>query len=244
MIQRIRFNNIANPGANGVAVIFDDSAVDSTEATNRGRVTFTLFSDQGVTINTYWAESPTASLRLVESNIIDAWLVALHSTQQITCVAKANLVDNDYFTVVYTSIVDGVTTTLTKIFEYKVTGGFVATVGRIAIDVTGATTATSVAVLTAAAINTAFTAITVPVPTTATLTAGANQSGARFTISATENVTDAGFAIGTKTTGQEGIYDKTVRLRPGVNRVTAVTTTAPVEWGCAVETTSSVVKDS
>ena len=245
MIQRIRRNNIPNPGVNGVAVIYDDSNLTTEEVANIGRPRITLFTDQPVTINTYWSESPTGILRLVETESVATPIVASHSTLPITCVAQANLADNDYFGVTYTTVIDGVTTALTKTFEYKVTGGFAATVGRITVDVTGATTATSVAVLTATGIIAAFVgALTAATPASATLTLSAATSGARFTISATEHVADTGFTIGTATTGSESVYDKDLRLRAGCNKVTCVSTTAPTEWGCAVETVNTAVKDN
>jgi hypothetical protein len=156
-------------------------------------------------------------------------------------VAKANLVNNDYFTVTYTTVIDGVTVATEKVFEYQVDGTFEATVDRLTIDASAATTATSVAVLTAAAIAAAFVAtatqpaLTVAVPTTAVLTIKA-QSGPRFAIGATENVANAGFLIGVAVTGVEGsVVVVAKNLGPGRDKFVIVTGTAPTEFDVAVD---------
>lgn len=243
MIQRIRLDNIANPGSNGVVTLYDDSKTTSEEATNKARVEFEILADQVVTVNSYWSESPTSPWRLVAS---DAQTASTHSTQPITCVDKASLTNNDYFTVVSTSTVDGVATAQTVIYEFEVvSAGYVPTAGRTTIDVSGATSATDVAVIVAAKIAVDFAAtISVPVPTTAVLTASVKRVGARFTVTATENVANAGFTIGSATTGTEVVNKKIPRLRAGCNKFTCVSITAPVEWACAVETNSSPVSDA
>ena len=112
-------------------------------------------------------------------------------SQTITAVAKANIAadggTNDYF-----SVTDSVTTVT---FELKRGGGaYVPVAGRTLIDCTGATSATDVAVLIAAAVAAAFpTNLSVPVPTTAVLTATAV---AGKTVLFTEHVADAGFLLG------------------------------------------------
>ena len=122
--------------------------------------------------------------------LVDLVPTVASQSQTITAVAKANIAadggTNDYFGVT----IGGVTTTL----ELKKGGGsYVPTAGRTLIDCTGATSATDVAVLIAAAIAAAFTTATVPVPTTAVLTVTA-PSGS--TVLLTEYVNDAGFLIG------------------------------------------------
>lgn len=243
MIQRVRLNSIANPGASGVAILYSDAGATSDESVNRARVEIDLLADQVVTINTYWASSSSSPLRLVAS---DAQTASSHSTQPITAVAKASLTNNDYFTVVHTFTLDGVATITTVIYEFEVvSAGYVPTAGRTTLDVTGATSATDVAIIMAAKIAIDFAGkVSVPVPTTAVMTASAVTVGPRYTVTATENVANAGFTIGAATNGTETVNKKTYRLRPGVNKITGVTTTAPVDWSCAVETSSDPVSDA
>jgi hypothetical protein len=252
MLQRNRGAIISNPGANAVKTIYDDKDEAPFSDADKLLLRLTLLTDQSVVINNYWAESATATLRLVSTSsqwtshgAMDAPVASSHSTQPITAVSKANLVNNDYFTVTYTTVIDGVTTPLAIVFEYKVVGaGFVATQGRTTIDVTGATDATSVAVITAAAVVSAFAgALTAATPSSAVLTLTVAACSARLTVAATENVANAGFTIGTATTGTESVFDKNIRLRPGRNKLTVVTTTAPTDWSCAVETVNGEVKD-
>jgi hypothetical protein len=261
MIDRQRRTAIANPGANSSVVLYDGA--DSPEPTPLGatspidantrkaRVEIMALLDQDFVINTYWAADETSGLRLARTDSyaggVGGFVRAVRCAQPITVVAKANLANNDYFTVTYTTVIDGATLATVKIFEYKVVAsGFVATAGRIVIDVTAATTDVSVAVLTAAAVATAFVAIaaqpalTCAVPSTATFTIK-GQSGPRFAIAATENVTNAGFSIGTPVTGVEGtVVDYDVRFRPGRTRVVLVTATVPGEFDVAVETIDDI----
>jgi len=243
MIQRFRRANIENPGANSAAVLYDDA---TGEYATQARAHILALLDQDFVVNTYWAASSSSALRQLYTTSyaggVSGFIRAVRCAQPITVVAKASLVDNDYFTVVYTTVIDGTTVATTKIFEYKVTGAFEATEGRITIDVTGATTDVEVAVATAAAIAAAFVAtssqpaLTVAVPTTATLTMK-GQSGPRFAIAATENVANGGFSIGAAVAGVEGtVLDLDVRLSPGRNRIVLVTATAPEEFDVAVET--------
>ena len=111
-------------------------------------------------------------------------------SQTITAIAQANIAadggTNDYFGVT----IGGVTTT----FELKKGGGsYVPVSGRTLIDCTGASTATTVAVLIAAAIALAYPTATVAVPTSAVLTVIAP---AGKTVLMTEHVNDAGFLLG------------------------------------------------
>lgn len=112
-------------------------------------------------------------------------------SQTITAVANANIAadggTNDYF-----SVSDG-TTPVT--FELKKGGGsFVPVAGRTLVDCSGASTATQVAVLIAAAIAAAFpSTLSVPVPTSAVITVTAV---GKKTVIFTEHVADAGFIIG------------------------------------------------
>jgi hypothetical protein len=249
MIQRMRRQNIDNPGA-AHAVLYDEVFDSSSEAITKARVQIMAYLDVNFTINTYWAVSPIGVLREVRSDSYAAgsggFVGPVHASLAITCVSKTNIAagggTNDYFAVVLTTVEDGVTTTVTKIFEYKKDANFVATTGRNTINVTDASSATDVSVITASAIASAFFPyLTVPVPTTAVLTATVSQSGARFALSATENVSNGGFSIGAPTSGVEGTvlrYD--VLLAPGRNRVTLVPASAPVEFDVAVETRDDV----
>src|ERR1035437_5202376 len=117
MIQPLRNNNVASPGANAVATLYDDSGSKSDEATYKARVEIELLADQVVTINTDWADLPSSPLRLLSSA---AQTASARCTQRIMAVAKANLVNTDYFTVVHTRTLDGVATTTTVIYEFMV----------------------------------------------------------------------------------------------------------------------------
>lgn len=233
----------ANPGANSNVVLFDTLDSPMGQQPLDGRLRITAYVDQNFTINTYWAADSQSPLRLVDSTAYATPGNAVHAAKPITAVAKASLAagggTNDYFTVNYTTVIDGVTTTVTKICEFKVDANFVATVGRTAIDASAATTATDVAVLMAAQIAADFPlTLSVPVPTTSTLTMTAKQSGARFAVTATENVANAGFTIGATVTGVEGPTPttKNVVLPPGRTRCVLVTATAPTEFDVAVDT--------
>lgn len=250
MIQRLLLGSPANPGANSSVVLYDSANEAAGSEITKARFHAVALLDQDFTINSYWAADGTSGLRLMETysyvNGVDGFIRAVRCAQPITVVAKASLVNNDYFTVVYTTVIDGLTTTTTKIFEYKVDGTFVATEGRTTVDVSGCSTATTVAVATATAIRTAFVAtalqpaLTVAVPSSATLTIK-GQSGPRFAISATENVANGSFSIGTAVAGVEGTaIDYDLRLRPGRNKAVLVTATAPEEFDVAQEITDDV----
>jgi hypothetical protein len=62
-MQRIKRNSPSNPGANGTAEIYDEVYLSSTEATQKGRVRFTLFADQAVAIKVEWSDTNTGALR-------------------------------------------------------------------------------------------------------------------------------------------------------------------------------------
>ena len=141
MLHRNRGANISNPGANAVQVIYDEGNETGTASADKTLLRLTLLTDQSVVINNYWAESPTATLRLAGTSTqwtshgaVDAPVASSHSTQPITCVAKANLVDNDYFGVTYTTVIDGVTTTLTKTFEFQDVANSYATGSVVVVD--------------------------------------------------------------------------------------------------------------
>jgi hypothetical protein len=261
MLDPRKSTSPANPGANSFAVLYDGAnsarptppfaTAAIEDSTGRGRVQVVALLDQNFAINTYWAADVSSALRLVRADAYTGgsggFVKAVRCAQPVTVVAKANLANNDYFTVTYTTVIDGVTVETVKVFEYKVVAaGFVATEGRIVIDVIAATTDVSVAVLTATAVRTAFVAtasqpaLTVAVPTSATFTIK-GQSGPRFAVVATENVSNAGFTIGTKVDGVEGtVVDYDARLKSGRNRIVLVTGTAPEEWDVSVTTIDTV----
>lgn len=114
------------------------------------------------------------------------------ATGTITCVAKASLVDTDYFT-----IDDGVDTPV--IYELDVTGDGV-TSGRTRIDVSSATTSTSVATIVAAVITATQTRLVVADNEDGTLSLHHKRCGIVGNVSITENVANAGFLV----TGMSG----------------------------------------
>jgi hypothetical protein len=232
------------PLANSSVVVFDSNNDLSGKDRTDARARLWLFANQNCTVNEYWAKNKqdATPLRLVSSSNYVA--TAVRAALPITAVAKASLVNNDYFTVVRTETKDGVAVTKTVIFEYQVDGTFVATAGRTAIDVTATSTATTVAVATAAAIAAAFSEFSVPVPTTAVVTMTNVQSGARFVIASTENVANAGFTVGSATTGVDGTVLKYERpLCPEGSRlqIAIAVGTAPTEFDVAVEVIDDMV---
>lgn len=72
MIERIRIDSPANPGANGTATLYDDVNVSSTEGTNKARVKLTLFADQVVTVKVEWSDAAAGTLRQVSSTATTA----------------------------------------------------------------------------------------------------------------------------------------------------------------------------
>lgn len=224
-------NRPANPGASSSVVLFDDLG-DATLFANISRVRIPIYLDQNFTVKTWWASSATSPLRLRTTN--DYTPGAVKSASAVTCVAKANLVNNDYITVTVGSLTGETSTTVN--FEYKVDGDFVATEGYTTIDVSAATTATTVAFATAAALRTAFGAlISIPAVTTAVLTMTHAYSGSLHMATVVEHVTDAGFSVAL-TAGVDGaMVDADVRLLPGRNRVTLHTVTAPTEFDAVTE---------
>lgn len=247
MIQRRSFGMPAAPSANSAVVVFDNINDISGQSAREARLRMWAMADQNMTVNEYWAPDKQAAtaLRLVSSSSYVA--NAVHAALPITVVAKASLINNDYFAVTRTETKDGVAAAKAVTFEYKIDGSFVATVGRTTIDVSAASTATTVAVATAAAIAAAFAEFTVPVPGTATLTMTNVQSGARFVIAATEHVADAGFTVGSATVGVDGTVLKYERPLPpeGSRMQIAIgVTTAPGEFAVAAEIVDEMVGGS
>lgn len=248
MIERSAQGKPNAPTANSAVVVFDSNNDNSFGSRKVARLRLKAFLDVTFAINQYWAKDKQAAtpLRLEKSTWCSAgpYVTAVHAALPITVVAKANLLNNDNFTVVRTQTKGGVATAKTVVFEYKVDGTFVATNGRTTIDVSAATTATTVAVATAAAIATAFAEFSVPVPSSATLTMTNLQSGAMFVISATEAVADAGFTIGSATAGVEGtIVNYDCPLPPEGSRLQLeiAVTAAPTEFDIALELVDDMV---
>jgi len=239
MIQRLRRDNPAagipaNPGANSSVTIWDDYGDTALTQNNAIRAQVVAYLDQNFTLKSWWAKSSTGALHLRSS--VDVVPAATHPAAAITCVAVANLKNNDYFTVTASGSAGESSTAV--VFEFKVDGDFVAEAGRTTIDVSALTTDVHVAVASAAAVRTAFTGlVTIPVPTTAVFTVTHVSSGANFVCSATENVTNVGFTVAL-TAGVDGTGKEwNVRLLPGRNKITLHTGTAPTEFDVAVETT-------
>lgn len=145
---------------------------------------------------------------------------AKKATGTITCVAKADLVDAQTIT-----IGDGVHAA--TVFEFDVNGTGV-TVGRVQVDVSGATTAADVATLLHAAINGVTTGLAVTsvdnLDGTLDLTNDATGSAGNVTI--TETVVNAGFLV----TGMAGGVDENFGLSQVLVRPGAVVTRKPM-WG-------------
>ena len=244
MINRIRLSNIANPGANASATVYDELLDSNGAATNKAGIIITSLVSQDFILYSWWAPDLTSPLHLRTTTTVtggvDGVVIGTHATRTLTCVAKANIAagggTNDYFTC------QG------QAFEYKKDANFVAVAGRQTIDVTAATTATEVAVITAAALTAFFppsaklaTSLTIATPTSAVITLVASYSGTTSTITCTENVANAGFTVGTLTAGTDGtIVISTVRLLPGRNKVTLALTTAAVEFSVCAETVDDV----
>jgi len=233
MSKRNILPNITNPGANAVATVLDDSTGERARVLPdviRARVVSYL--DQNYTIKTWWAKDATSPLRLMSSTTVVSG--AVHAASAVTCVAKADLANNDYIAVTVGSAT-GETSTTTN-FEYKVDGTFVATEGYTTIDVSAATTATTVAVATAAALRTAYgSLISIPTVTTAVLTATSAYSGTTHPMAVVEHVTNGGYSVAL-TAGVDGTGSRLdVRLEPGRNKITLHTVTAPTEFDVAVE---------
>lgn len=237
MSQKNRLLDIANPGANAVAVLYDDNNHDRARAMpDRTRVRVVSYIDKDHTIKTWWSPTSTGPLRLMTSTPVTSG--AVKAASAVTCVAKADLAagggTNDYITVTVGSATGETSTTVT--FEYKVDESFVATEGRTTIDVSALTTATEVATATAAALRTAFgSLISIPAVTTAVLTATHAYSGTAHPLTVVEHVANAGYSVAL-TSPVDGTGNKhDVRLEPGRNKITLHTGTAPTEFDVAVE---------
>lgn len=141
------------------------------------------------------------------------------ATGTIQCVARANLVDNDFFTVS-----DGATTV---IFEYQVTGGFVPTPGRVTIDVqAGGGGSTPMAALTLPVIV-ANLALTGDAPASLITLTNTGTRGAAGNVTITENVADAGFTV----TGMSGGVNEIVVGFPSPNSpLLTVPTAQQINW--------------
>lgn len=113
----------------------------------------------------------------------NCWIKQANPSGTITCVAKASMADTDYVT-----INDGVAAAV--IYEFDTVGDGV-TGGRIQVDISGATTAASVAVILKAAIEANQTNLTVTHNGSGVLTLAATTRN----ITVTENVADAGFLV-------------------------------------------------
>lgn len=111
------------------------------------------------------------------------WIKQANPTGTITCATKANLADTDYCT-----INDGINAAV--LYEFDTAGDGV-TAGRIQVDVSGATTAASVAVLLKAAIEANQTYITVTHNGSGVL----SLSSTTRNITVTENVAHASFTV-------------------------------------------------
>lgn len=153
---------------------------------------------------------------------------AMKATGAITCIAKADFVDGETLT-----IGDG---THSVVFEFDVAGNGV-TPGRTAVDISGATTAASVAVILDAAINGITTGLTVTSTDNldGTLSLENDATGALGNVVITETVANAGFLV----SGMSGGVDENFGLcqlmaRPGGG----VTRTA--EWADNDEFTGSL----
>lgn len=105
------------------------------------------------------------------------------TTKLVTCVTKANAADSDYITIAITNV-------STVIYEFDKTGDGV-TAGRIRVDISGATTAASVAVILRVAIlaNQSVLTVTDNLDGTLTITAPDRQ------MTIVETVANAGFLV-------------------------------------------------
>lgn len=149
-----------------------------------------------------------------------SWVTpGVKATGLITCATKANLDDNDTFV-----LSDG---TITKTYEFD-TAGDGGTAGSVIMDVSGATTAATVATIVAAAINTAHPGITAVAVGDGTITLTNDQPGAFGNVTITENVTHATFLVSGMSGGLDPdnnvIGDTTIKLwkAPGPFRVDRV----------------------
>jgi hypothetical protein len=245
MIQRLPFAPIANPGAASRATVYDSATAALGDAENRGRVEVMAYIDQDFALNTYWAKDDASPLRLVRSDSFvggeDDHVLPVRAAKPITVVAKASLVNNDYFAVARSVTISGLVDDLLEVvFEYQVDDTFEATEGRVTIDVQEATTDVEVAVLTAAAIAgnaTLAPLVDAPEPDSATLTVTNKISGPAYVIGASEHVANAGFSVGSATAGVDGTLVRfNHRLPVGRTVIYLDTGTAPGEFDVRAQT--------
>jgi hypothetical protein len=115
----------------------------------------------------------------------------------ITTVTVAKLLDNDYFV-----LGDGSRPRVT--FEYKATGGYVHTAGRVTIDVSALITAADVSAATAAAISAVGLGLKIlPFDLGGLIVLECTIPGAGGNVSIDEAVADAGFVAVGMTGGQD-----------------------------------------
>lgn len=107
------------------------------------------------------------------------------TSKLITCATKANSVDTDYITIT----VEGVA----LVYELDTSGNGAAS-GHVAVDISGATTAASIAAILRTAILAHQTTLTVTDPTNGTLIVDLPESR---NLTITENVAHASFTVGT-----------------------------------------------
>lgn len=115
------------------------------------------------------------------------------ATGTITCVEKASMADSDYMT-----IDDGIAA---KVYEFDTAGDGV-TAGRVQVNISGASTAASVAAILKTAIETNQ-AISVTDNLNGTLSLTHLLYNATCNVAITENVADAGFLVTGMSGGQE-----------------------------------------
>lgn len=126
------------------------------------------------------------------------------ATATITCVAKADLVNDDFFTLLNANA-DGDSI----VFFYDLDGGSVTVEDdtHVKIDIAADTTAANVATTTAGVINAVVGGTWSADPNVADVDLEAEAVGAEFNVTHTENVTNAGFLITAATGGADASLD-------------------------------------
>jgi hypothetical protein len=137
--------------------------------------------------------SPTAGTLVIFTSSVEDTTAGVAATGTVTCVAKASLVDTDYIT-----IGDGVNPAV--IYEFDVAGDGASVATRVAVDVSGATTAADVAALLKTAIEANQPLLTVVDAGSGVLNLTHDLLGTLGNVTITENVADAGFLV----TGMSG----------------------------------------
>ncbi len=136
-----------------------------------------------VTAQTGFAATMSSGQRWMFVSTTNCWIKQGSPTGTITCVAKASLADTDIVT-----INDGINAA--SVYEFDTAGDGV-TGGRVQVNVSGATTAASVAVLLKAAIEATQTYITVTHNGSGVLTLTSTSRN----ITVTETVANVGFTV-------------------------------------------------